>query len=174
MGYQKPLVWVKGGVASRGKMMGRSFDDVMKKDSRTETYSFGSNTAPSSVAPEASNPLSDSQGHYEMNGDSNLVALQPASEGPGSGADNSLVCAEMIVSDMGYSPFPEYIPTPWGLIDPLLKDLGPLSRFYIYHCMPDHFYLVGRYADLWKITSIWCHISSYIRRTEIHIVILYP
>lgn len=28
LGYQKPLVWVKGGVASRGKMMGLSFDDV--------------------------------------------------------------------------------------------------------------------------------------------------
>ena len=29
LGYQKPLVWVKGGVASRGKMMGLSFDDVI-------------------------------------------------------------------------------------------------------------------------------------------------
>ncbi|KAH8695511.1 putative C6 finger domain protein Acr-2 [Talaromyces proteolyticus] len=28
LGYTKPLVWVKGGVASRGKMMGLSFDDV--------------------------------------------------------------------------------------------------------------------------------------------------
>uniref|UniRef100_A0A093XZB8 Acriflavine sensitivity control protein acr-2 n=2 Tax=Talaromyces marneffei PM1 TaxID=1077442 RepID=A0A093XZB8_TALMA len=28
LGYQKPLVWVKGGVASRGRMMGLSFDDV--------------------------------------------------------------------------------------------------------------------------------------------------
>lgn len=28
LGYQKPLVWVKGGVASRGKMMGLSFDNV--------------------------------------------------------------------------------------------------------------------------------------------------
>lgn len=28
LGYQKPLVWVKGGVASRGRMMGLTFDDV--------------------------------------------------------------------------------------------------------------------------------------------------
>ncbi|KAF7625726.1 hypothetical protein AFLA_002574 [Aspergillus flavus NRRL3357] len=33
LGYQKPLVWVKGGVASRGKMMGRSFDDVAQNTS---------------------------------------------------------------------------------------------------------------------------------------------
>ena len=142
LGYQKPLVWVKGGVASRGKMMGRSFDDVMKKNSRTETSSFGSSTASGSVAAEAPNQLPESQGHYGMNGDSSLVALQPAAEGLGSGDDNSLVYAEDIVPT-GYFPIPEYIPAPWGLVDPLVKDLSPLSRFYIYHCMSDPFYPVS-------------------------------
>ena len=28
LGYQKPLVWVKGGVASRGKMMGLTFGEI--------------------------------------------------------------------------------------------------------------------------------------------------
>jgi hypothetical protein len=32
LGYQKPLVWVKGGVASRGKMMGLSFGDIKEND----------------------------------------------------------------------------------------------------------------------------------------------
>jgi len=28
----------------------------------------------------------------------------------------------------------QYVPAPWGLVDPMLKDLGQTARFYIFHC----------------------------------------
>jgi hypothetical protein len=39
-----------------------------------------------------------------------------------------------LVSTQCTTPAAIYIPTPWGLVDPVLKDLSPLSRFYILHC----------------------------------------
>ncbi|PTU16810.1 hypothetical protein P175DRAFT_0536556, partial [Aspergillus ochraceoroseus IBT 24754] len=43
LGYQKPLVWVKGGVASRGKMIGLSFDDVQKDTETQDNLSTSAN-----------------------------------------------------------------------------------------------------------------------------------
>lgn len=32
------------------------------------------------------------------------------------------------------APPADYTPTPWGLVDPLLKDLSQFSRYYVHHC----------------------------------------
>ncbi|PYH45547.1 Zn(II)2Cys6 transcription factor [Aspergillus saccharolyticus JOP 1030-1] len=113
LGYQKPLVWVKGGVASRGKMMGRSYDDVVqsaanqKQDSHIDTSSPSATESPDCIgpapAPEHIDQAIDSVGTY----------------GP------SLTIQSTSQSD--------YIPAPWGLVDPVFKDLDGWSRHYIVH-----------------------------------------
>ena len=132
LGYQKPLVWVKGGVASRGKMMGRSFDDVIKKPPHTEINSFGSSNGPGTGTREP-NPLNEWQEDQDFGGNSSSIDIQPAFGDFGSLDNNSLV---VYTGDTIAAA--DYNPTPWGLVDPLLKDLSPLSRFYIYHCMSFH------------------------------------
>lgn len=114
LGYQKPLVWVKGGVASRGKMMGRSFDDRNK----AESHSNGNRVqlASSAISDYRADMLSlEPEWHRDLH---YAVQRVPISEKPCD--DNSAPA--------------EYLPLPMGLIDPLFKDLKPLSRFYIDHC----------------------------------------
>jgi hypothetical protein len=122
LGYQKPLVWVKGGVASRGKMMGRSFDDVQTSPDR---MSDGSPVAlPDSTGGDAPGQDSLDIISYDL---PQIPVVEDALDtvqsenyelvGPGTN-----ISAE------------DYIPTPRGMVDPLFKDLNPLSRFYISHC----------------------------------------
>ncbi|KAL5365442.1 fungal-specific transcription factor domain-containing protein [Aspergillus floccosus] len=112
LGYQKPLVWVKGGVASRGKMMGRSFDDVMRPDS-------GQSGVPAVDPP--SNALVPATSENES------PAQSPAEEDAQSEGQNTWITAQREVHPPGY------VPSPRPLVDPLFKDLSPLSRFYIDH-----------------------------------------
>lgn len=123
LGYQKPLVWVKGGVASRGRMMGRTFDDI--KTGPHDNEDTGTYPVSSTIS---DTPTDTSSLVPDWQGDTNCGAVQPVF-GTGRAEDEgSLVVAE------NTAPV-QYLPTPWGLVDPLLKDLSPLSRFYIYHCM---------------------------------------
>lgn len=132
LGYQKPLVWVKGGVASRGKMMGRSFDDVLKEPPHTEVSTFGSGSAPDTGATGQANVLTEWQESPVLDGNPSSIDVQPAFGDSGSEDNNGLFYTGDTIATA------DYVPTPWGLVDPLLKDLSPLSRFYIYHCMSYH------------------------------------
>ncbi|KAL4897242.1 putative C6 finger domain protein Acr-2 [Aspergillus ambiguus] len=112
LGYQKPLVWVKGGVASRGKMMGRSFDDVKQQDSGQSTGHQPVQTQPDGLVPAGSDTAPPIQTHPEDS--------QPEDHSTGAMIQSSI-------------PSVDYVPSPRPLIDPLFKDLSPLSRFYIIH-----------------------------------------
>lgn len=148
LGYQKPLVWVKGGVASRGKMMGRSFDDVNKPASTSrrqrpaearpaQTSGFGSFALAESFS-DTESPRSATYASAdaadtwvpESVGDSTLEAdvedITFESE-PLEEADTSVVHVPRGAST-------EYVPAPWGLVDPLHKDLSQSARFYLFHC----------------------------------------
>ncbi|KAJ5692817.1 hypothetical protein N7462_002240 [Penicillium macrosclerotiorum] len=148
LGYQKPLVWVKGGVASRGKMMGRSFDDVMKPESvskHQESAAPNSPTAPTdsfgffSVAESSSDTSSPSSGvHTSPEADAWATEAPEVAPCAFVEEDNSVGLnlheeSDQMVVHVPRGTSAEYIPTPWGLADPVLKDLGQLSRFYIYH-----------------------------------------
>lgn len=118
-------------------MMGRSFDDVMKTSEphnigNTEFYSTDSCLLPGSMTTQTSN-LQGPGWHGDLDyGNSNSLAVQ---HGSGTGMDDdSLVYAENAVPADNPVPVADYLPTPWGLVDPLLKDLSPLSRYYIHHC----------------------------------------
>ncbi|KAJ5749195.1 uncharacterized protein N7511_010891 [Penicillium nucicola] len=145
LGYQKPLVWVKGGVASRGKMMGRSFDDVEKplnKPKRrpaevSDSTATGSGFGFFSIAESFSDAESHSSG-TQPSPETDGWALDAVDNLPGDEAthlefdpteeDNSVVHVSRSAS-----PSTDYVPAPWGLVDPLFKDLSQYSRYYVYH-----------------------------------------
>lgn len=129
LGYQKPLVWVKG-MASRGKMRGRSIDDVMREEgssssSDMENVRHHSGT-PSIIEDKVaqSGPISLEVKALKTEG------LEPIA--PLASNDSSLVRVSWD------SPATGYIPTPWGLVDPLFKDFSRLSRSYMFHCKLQH------------------------------------
>ncbi|OGM39506.1 C6 finger domain protein Acr-2 [Aspergillus bombycis] len=125
LGYQKPLVWVKGGVASRGKMMGRSFDDVVQNTSDRGSED-GSPAAADPPPPEV-----DAQGQDNLDTGSYDVP-QP------SAFDNTPDAAQwgnnfdLVVPEANLSVV-DHVPSPRGMVDPLFKDMDSLSRFYISH-----------------------------------------
>lgn len=134
MGYQKPLVWVKGGVASRGKMMGRSFNDVSKKSARRIGESNGS-TEVSSDNVLTTSAIDDTHQtgpeipqtatvHNNVPDappvQSSSRTVQPEKNSASSSSGNATVADHTLR---------------FGLIDPILKDMSELSRFYIFHCM---------------------------------------
>lgn len=149
LGYQKPLVWVKGGVASRGKMMGRSFDEVKKPTGQPESQ------------PSAESQLSSVSGQDFRS----FSAVEPFDvEAPSFGTHPMLETdhwdQESFNTTSNHRDFPstamvshssedldttdmlhvrgdlpaDYIPAPWGLVDPLVKDFSQTSRFYLFHC----------------------------------------
>ncbi|KAF2182101.1 hypothetical protein K469DRAFT_587513 [Zopfia rhizophila CBS 207.26] len=104
LGYGKLFVWNQG-VASRGKMMGKSFEEMasMKKE--------GQEHCPSSKEREQSQRPGFSL---------TLVS------NPGSG--------ESPVSDpTKKEEMDTNMPLRWSLIDPLVKDLNRHSRYYLFH-----------------------------------------
>ena len=112
LGYQKPLVWVKGGVASRGKMMGRSFGDAKQE------------------APDAH------ENHAGLDQSAAAAANLPsdAANTPQHPHDNDDVASAQNTSLGAIVPANPMLPTPWVLVDPLFQDCSRLSRFYINHC----------------------------------------
>ncbi|KAJ5846281.1 hypothetical protein N7534_009950 [Penicillium rubens] len=146
LGYQKPLVWVKGGVASRGKMMGRSFDDLEtppskpKRQPATETYDSTTTSSGFGFLSIAESP-SDAESHSSGTQPSpETDAWTFETENPTFGGEiahlgvNSAEEQDTsIVHVPRGTPPADYIPTPWGLVDPLLKDLSRLSRYYVHH-----------------------------------------
>lgn len=133
LGYQKPLVWVKGGVASRGKMMGRSFEDMMgpahEKSALQTEMERASTTAAVNVGFGGASVAESSfdAGLHSSGNASSVADAGTATEEPEE-LDTSLI-------HVPRSTRAEYIPAPWGLVDPLFKDLGQFSRFYLFHCM---------------------------------------
>ncbi|KAJ5341100.1 Protein of unknown function DUF3468 [Penicillium brevicompactum] len=148
LGYQKPLVWVKGGVASRGKMMGRSFDDAEKSSSKPKRQQTTEKPDPE---PTSSGfgffSIAESQSPSDADSHSSGTQPSPETDAWTFEADNTILGAEFeqlgfnaieeqdtaIVHVPRGAPPAEYTPTPWGLVDPLLKDLSQFSRYYIHH-----------------------------------------
>ncbi|KAL4870961.1 hypothetical protein BDV12DRAFT_40971 [Aspergillus spectabilis] len=118
LGYQKPLVWVKGGVASRGKMMGRSFGDSKKNAEGTHKNYDGfdhAGAAPADLSSHAEQSVSTNPQH--------LLVDKPDfddSESTRTASQDAVVA---------FNP----VRTPWTLVDPLFMDSSWLSRFYINH-----------------------------------------
>ncbi|GIK01691.1 hypothetical protein Aspvir_005729 [Aspergillus viridinutans] len=147
LGYRKPLVWVKGGVASRGKMMGRSFDDVMGAATAQKTDIHDANT----TLADGAMPPPTTEAHAPIESD-RLAACRADETSTASDVES---ISEAVISTAGglvsthcTTPAAIYIPTPWGLVDPVLKDLSPLSRFYILHFNQHLVSYLALYSDV--------------------------
>ncbi|KAL2854947.1 fungal-specific transcription factor domain-containing protein [Aspergillus pseudoustus] len=115
LGYQKPLVWVKGGVASRGKMMGRSFGDAKNNNDDEEGLE----------APSQSTAVVDC---LPDGAESSMNPEQPIPDDSESdGKELTLTRRQQNIVAVNS------VPTPRLLVDPLFKDCNRLSRFYIDH-----------------------------------------
>lgn len=150
LGYQKPLVWVKGGVASRGKMMGRSFDDVEIPPSKPKPHP-ATGTYDSTPMSSGFNFFSIAESSSDAESHSSGTQPSPETDGWVFEVENPTFVGEIApLGPLGVNSAEEqdtavvhvprgtlpadYTPTPWGLVDPLLKDLGQFSRYYVHHC----------------------------------------
>lgn len=126
--------------------MGRSFDDVEVPPSKPKrqpaTGTYDSTPASSgfnffSIAESSSDAESHSSGNQpspETDGwvfeENSTLGVETAQLGV-----NSTEEQDTAVVHVPRSTYPAgYTPTPWGLVDPLLKDLSQFSRYYIHHC----------------------------------------
>ncbi|KAL5043774.1 hypothetical protein BDW71DRAFT_187343 [Aspergillus fruticulosus] len=132
LGYQKPLVWVKGGVASRGKMMGRSFGDAKtdKTDARNNHQELD--------RPAAASGLPDS---VEPSLSTNIQHLPDEKAGSGEPGSTQIACQEAIMPV-------DHVRTPWVLVDPLFQDSSRLTRFYINHFNQNLAEFLTLYSDV--------------------------
>jgi hypothetical protein len=151
LGYQKPLVWVKGGVASRGKMMGRSFDDVKKPDGDSKAEaSTQANMCPAtntagfgffSIAEQSSATSSPSSGAHTSPESESYVQEIVEHAAPES-ADGDIIFGSSSTDEpdnrvvrVPRAASADFVSAPWGLVDPLFKDMSQISRYYLFHCM---------------------------------------
>lgn len=129
--------------------MGRSFDGPEKSPSKPKRQE----PAPiDDSGPTGSGfgvfSITESQSPSDADSHSSGTQPSPETDGWAFETDNTIVGTE--VEQMGFNfhqehdtavmhvprgaPPAEYTPTPWGLVDPLLKDLSQFSRYYVHHC----------------------------------------
>ncbi|KAF9893091.1 hypothetical protein FE257_012502 [Aspergillus nanangensis] len=120
LGYQKPLVWVKGGVASRGKMMGRSFDDVVPDPPAQSSHQPADALVPTNAATPFGPPVSSEESQ-------SIPASHDTAHATRSEEQNGWMTTQNTIPASPYAPIFQ------TLVDPLFQDLNPLSRFYIVH-----------------------------------------
>lgn len=137
-------------MASRGKMMGRSFDDVEKPSNKPKRRA----TEISDSTPTSSGFGFFSIAESSSDAESHSSGNQPSPETDGWVFETSEnLSAGDKVAQLGFNiteedntvvhvprstPSTDYVPAPWGLVDPLFKDLGQYSRYYVYHCERIH------------------------------------
>ncbi|KAJ5648190.1 hypothetical protein N7490_004562 [Penicillium lividum] len=168
LGYQKPLVWVKGGVASRGKMMGRSFEDVKTPVNATERHKSpvtneprpstatlalfpipepsDTESSPNSVA----QPSPETDWFQEVLDAGNFDAVFGLNEG--DLLESNPPELETALVHTPHNIFIDYIPAPWGMVDPLLKDFSPTSRMYLKHY---HEYMTNDFLVYPQLKNPW-------------------
>ncbi|OAT04058.1 C6 finger domain-containing protein Acr-2 [Blastomyces gilchristii SLH14081] len=141
LGYKKPLTWVHG-VASRGKMMGLTFDDITANKSSqatlvngiagpeehnsAESFPFGSCCF--GPAHDASEVLPGNPGSFE----SWPLSSVRGANGPEECQKADMALSEWDSSDQRRKDQIEcYSHIPLTLIDPIFQGLDKISRYYL-------------------------------------------
>jgi hypothetical protein len=130
-------------------MMGRSFDDPEKASSKPK----GQGSAKATDPPATNNgfgffSIAESQSPSDAESHSSGTQPSPETDGWVFETDSTMIGEE--VSQLGFNltekqdtavvhvprgtSAADYTPSPWGLVDPLLKDLSQFSRYYVHHC----------------------------------------
>lgn len=123
--------------------MGRSYNDVTKKVEDREEESVVDANEPSTFEPQTSDGaaaslrLTNEISEKDSAGDEPDEISRRTERSKSISRDDSLVHVPRTSVDSNG------IPEPWGLVDPLFKDLSQASRFYLSHCKQTHS-LVGR------------------------------
>ena len=134
LGYKKPLTWVRG-VASRGKMMGLTFEDVAPKKPKGESRA-GIGTSRVSV-------LGSSEERRGGAPPSRSLALVRRPSGPSWAPSRTPSWLsdvaqtdgdQNILISSGLVPSTEQLNIPPSLVDPVLQGLDQLERYYLSHC----------------------------------------
>lgn len=118
--------------------MGRSYDDIMRNDRRAgdEAASQRENTTLKSqtrVFPVEFPQPKPTQSTHSNNADDSydIASLEDVAENE---ENNALVTTGSFTVRTDKAFYDSYcIPAPWGLVDPLFKDMSHLSRFYLSH-----------------------------------------
>ncbi|KAJ5924723.1 hypothetical protein N7466_008910 [Penicillium verhagenii] len=169
LGYQKPLVWVKGGVASRGKMMGRSFEDVKTPAGASNRQNLPLTNEPETTnatsffhLPEPSDtessPNSAAQASPETDwiqevlDAGNFNTVFGLDEGGGLLESHPPENSETAVVHTPQNTFIQYVPAPWGMVDPLLSDFNPTFRMYLKHY---HEYMTNDFLVYPQMKNPW-------------------
>lgn len=130
-------------------MMGRSFDDVNKPTS--ETRRQPPEARPAQTSGFGFFPVAESSSDTESPGSAAHASPEADTWGQervgktGFGADvediirglDPLEEPDNRVVHVPRGSSTEYVPAPWGLVDPLHKDLSQSARFYLFHCKID-------------------------------------
>ncbi|OAX82598.1 hypothetical protein ACJ72_03051 [Emergomyces africanus] len=132
LGYKKPITWVRG-VASRGKMMGLTFDDVTAKKNpsvstvhssqRTDTISFEGLDSD----PEASQRLPGKQSSF-----GSRYSARSSDSSSVEYLQEDVVLSDRTSSDQSSKDAMEcQLLIPSTLVDPLFQGLDKISRYYL-------------------------------------------
>lgn len=130
--------------------MGRSFDDVKKPDGDTKAQS-STQTQVSAVAntagfgffsiAESSSPTSSPSSGAQTSPESDTYVHETVESAASGHADGDIIlglnATEEPDNRVVYVPRGAATPlisAPWGLVDPLFKDMSQISRFYLFHC----------------------------------------
>ncbi|KAH7134891.1 fungal-specific transcription factor domain-containing protein [Dendryphion nanum] len=119
LGYGKLFVWNEG-VASRGKMMGKTYEErIAAKNGSRETTPLL----------EKQHPVRIQEHHFEQEqGQENIHEREEEHEqGATVNAEQTQPTNEVAIRDKMETV------VHWALNDPLVQDLNPHSRYYLYH-----------------------------------------
>jgi len=121
LGYKKPLVW-NTGVASRGKMMGRTFHESKASMDLKASLANSASSESSSPRPSDSRSCSPSS---EIDG-------PKEDRDRDQGEDEGV---EEIKRELAISHLFTHASGPGGtLVDPIFQDLKPITRYYLDYC----------------------------------------
>jgi hypothetical protein len=139
LGYQGLFLWNKG-VASRGKMMGKTFEDMRLKKMKLAPATPGSLSSTNTC--QKVGPVVVSSRNAALYSDyPGAVFAQRATPASGASAsatpppaDTSMQLISQAEQDAQVSHKPIELTLYWSLTDPLFQDLDQDSKSYLAHC----------------------------------------
>lgn len=131
--------------------MGRSFDDVKKPDGDAKAQCSTQAQVPDapntagfgffSIA-ESSSPTSSPSSGAHTSPESDIYVQETVETAAFGQAEGDIILGSSSTEEpdnrvvhVPRGASADFTSAPWGLVDPLFKDMSQMSRFYLFHCM---------------------------------------